>query len=377
MTAKDKLIKIAFLPDWRNGNPYQDLLADSLRKAGGVVNFFEMPHGIFSLNRLPKEVLSSQIIHLHWINDLVGHIIWPQSSIFRRLKLLLLYFDIIFLRLRGVSVVWTIHNLVAHESINPSVEIRARRVIARACSHILVHSQSALDQVEFEYGYSCGHKTSVAPHGNYDECYPANESLLKEFKDKYSLSKHDINIMFFGSVRRYKGVARLLEAFHASTKSNLHLIIAGKSNTEELNRTLVQFAAIDNRIILIPEFISDAMVKPMFDAVDAVIIPFERTLTSGSTVLAMTMSKATILPVNAKIFDLVDDRSALFFNSIPELTELLNHLEKQDLIERGAQARIIADKLNWTTIGHLVYRAYEKSLGRRSLTVNYNGESSK
>jgi glycosyltransferase involved in cell wall biosynthesis len=325
-----------------------------------------MPRGILALNRLPHHVLTSDVIHIHWVNDLIDHILWPQSTVSRRLKLLLLYVDIVLLRLRGIAVVWTIHNLVSHESSNIPVETKARRVIARACTHALLHSQSALKRVEREYGYEFGEKASITPIGNYDGCYQGNEDLVKIFKDKYVLLDQHICILFFGAVRKYKGVQQLVEAFHASHSPSLRLIIAGKPNTPALKRMLDEVSAIDPRVIVIPEFVPDEMVAPMFAVADVVAIPFERTLTSGSTVLAMTMGKATVLPVDAKVFDLVDERSALFFRSMPELTHIFETLDKEDLIQRGLEARLQADRLNWSGIGGQVYRAYEKALRSRS-----------
>ena len=77
--------------------------------------------------------------------------------------MLLLALDILVVRLRGKRVIWTIHNLVSHESNNPEWEIKARRVIARTCSHALLHSHSALKLVEKTYharsfgqGLDCG-----------------------------------------------------------------------------------------------------------------------------------------------------------------------------------------------------------------------------
>jgi beta-1,4-mannosyltransferase len=351
--------KVTFLPDWRAANPYQELLADTLLHSGWTVDFSKMPRGIFALNRLPSCVLDSNIIHIHWITDLVEHILWPQSDAVRKIKICLLYLDIILLRARGVGVIWTIHNCVSHESKNVAFELSARQAIARACSHALIHSHSALRQVEGDYGYVFGDKVSVMPHGNYDGCYSANESSTKNFREKYKLIDSNINIMFFGAVRRYKGVHGLVAAFCDTGKPNLRLIIAGKSNSEELAQMLNDAASKDPRIILIPEYIPNEMVAPMFDAIDAIVLPFEKTLTSGSTVLAMTLSKATILPIQAKVFDLADDYSSLFFSSITELTGVLNDINKQDLVLRGQHSRQLADKLKWAEASSIVCRAYD------------------
>ena len=92
---------VVFLPDWRSQNPYQTLMAQGLAHAGVRVGFHAMPKGLFGLNRLPREVLANRVVHLHWINDLIGHTLWPQNPWIRLGKQWCLAFDILLLRARG------------------------------------------------------------------------------------------------------------------------------------------------------------------------------------------------------------------------------------------------------------------------------------
>ena len=348
------------MPDWREGNPYQSLLASALGDHNVDVTFNEMPKGIFSLNRLPAVILANDVIHLHWVNDLLGHTVWQQSAISRYLKLILLGLDILLIRLRGCSVVWTVHNLVSHESVNISAELSARRVIARCCSSMIFHSEGALLKVQEAFGFSVKGKANIIPHGNYNDVYVENHDLTDDLKKKICFDDTKINILFFGSIRRYKGAHVLVKLFSQVSNPKLRLIIAGKSNAQELEDEISSAAEEDSRIVPLFGFVPDELVASFFSVADAVILPFERTLTSGSTVLAMTMGKATILPCEEKVYDLADEESSIFFESPEDLKSLLAELDKKTLIKLGVAAKQKSDFLGWPKISRLVADPYTK-----------------
>ncbi len=333
-------------------------MAQALADEGVEVDFHEMPRGFFALNRLPATVLAKRIIHLHWINDLIGHAVWPQRSLLRWIKLVCLGLDIVLLRLRGHLVVWTVHNLVSHESQNVQAELSARRMVARTCSRMVLHSESARRTVEGRFGMRFGSKAVVIRHGNYDGCYASDAASLAALQARLGHDGSCINLLFFGAVRRYKGVIQLIQAFSSTDNPSIRLTIAGNPNEADLREAIVAAGKADPRISLVLEFIPDQAVSSYFALADVVIIPFERTLTSGSAVLALTMGKATLLPQEARIFDLVDDRSSLFFADMADLQGVLSKLDKQDLSRRGAHARVLADALAWSGIAKALKRVY-------------------
>lgn len=107
---------VCFVPDWQNDNPYQALLADALRRRGWNVSFADMPRGVFALNCFSATARKVDVLHLHWVNQLIGHACWSGRPWLRWLRRNLLRLDVWVLRARGVRVVWTVHNLVSHES---------------------------------------------------------------------------------------------------------------------------------------------------------------------------------------------------------------------------------------------------------------------
>ncbi len=358
MTTTDSSTDVVFLPDWRAGNPYQSLLAQALVAQGVRVGFHAMPKGLFALNRLPVLVRNNKTLHLHWVNDLIAHLVWSQNPLWRRFKRLCFWMDVMLVRARGTRVVWTIHNLVSHESPDPRAEMAARRLLAGCCSHLVVHSASAVRELELAWAMDLSHRASVVPHGNYDACYPIADGESTALRQRLGIPTDALCILFFGAVRRYKGVLALVQAMSKVQRQDVRLIIAGKPNEANLKAELEGAAAADKRIVLALEFIADEAVASFFSLAHAVVVPFERTLTSGSVVLAMTLAKATLLSTEAKVFDLADERTSWFFHSLDGLSALIDGMGLSELDARGRSAREVADTLAWPGIASSLRRVY-------------------
>jgi beta-1,4-mannosyltransferase len=358
MTTTDSSTDVVFLPDWRVGNPYQSLLAQALVAQGVRVGFHAMPRGFFALNRLPALVRRHKTLHLHWVNDLIAHLVWPQNAYLRCFKRGCLWLDVMLLRARGTRVVWTVHNLVSHESPDPEAEVAARRLLAQSCSHLVVHSASAVRELEAAWKLDLSRRASVVPHGNYDGCYALRDGESSALRQRLGIPDDALCILFFGAVRRYKGVLALAHAMSHVKRQDVRLIIAGKPNEAALKIEIEAAAAADKRIVLALEFIPDEAVAAYFSLAHAVVVPFERTLTSGSVVLAMTLGKATLLSHEAKVFDLADERTSRFFDSLDDLSALIETLGLEELQAHGRLAREVADTLAWSGIASALKRIY-------------------
>lgn len=350
--------KVLFLPDWSTGNPYQEKLANALADRGYCVRFTDYPKGTFPLLKTILANPDYHTLHLHWINTLVEPVTWSSSAVKKSIKLAILGLDILLVKLWNVRIVWTIHNLVTHESVNQDSEIQARRVVARAASHLLLHSDSALKLVEQTYGLSLRHKTTIAPHGNYDGCYLDSSEIQASLASMLNIEDQHTVVLFFGAIRRYKGVETLLNAFISTTNSSIRLIIAGTCSDPELTELITKSAKHDSRIVPVLKFIRDDEVQPLFNLADIVALPFERTLTSGSATLACTMARPLLVPEEARVLDIVNNTNALFFDSEPTLTTLLQTLDKTSLKKRGESARMAVKENTWKKVSELVASAY-------------------
>lgn len=132
--------------------------------------------------------------------------------------------------------------------------------------------------------------------------YKARKQLL--------LPENEKIIIFFGFIRKYKGLDLLLQAmtFPSVKESGIKLLIAGEFYEER--KMYDEMIAINNlqpQLILKTDFISDSMVKYYLSAADFVIQPYRQATQSGVTPLAYHFEKPMLVTNVGGLPDLVPD----------------------------------------------------------------------
>jgi glycosyltransferase involved in cell wall biosynthesis len=118
------------------------------------------------------------------------------------------------------------------------------------------------------------------------------EKIPKEEARAHLKITGDVHILlFFGFIRKYKGLDILLNAIRIINNEygakNLRLLIAGEFYEDEKNYTaLLNDPAIRNNLILHTQFIADSEVKYYLCAADCVVQPYRSATQSGVTPLA-------------------------------------------------------------------------------------------
>jgi len=95
--------------------------------------------------------------------------------------------------------------------------------------------------------------------------------------------------LFFGLIRKYKGLDTLITAFAQQQidKSKIHLLIAGEFyDDKQLYLDLIKKYKMDNFIHIVDKFIPDNEVADYFSAADMVVQPYKTATQSGVTQIA-------------------------------------------------------------------------------------------
>jgi len=124
----------------------------------------------------------------------------------------------------------------------------------------------------------------------------------EEARKKLGIDIHDKIILFFGFIRKYKGLDILLEAMpllNSATNNKqqtIKLLVAGEfyEDAKPYHEQIKQLGIQDN-LILRTDFIPDSEVKYYLCAADAVIQPYRSATQSGVTPLAYHFEKPMIV----------------------------------------------------------------------------------
>lgn len=146
----------------------------------------------------------------------------------------------------------------------------------------------------------------LVQHPLYDNF---GDIVPKEAARKFlGLNKEDKIILYFGFIRKYKGLDLLLHAmtYEVLKKLNIKLLIAGEFYEDEKDYLqIIKKNGLGDAIILKNNFIPDSEVKWHLCAADAVIQPYRAATQSGVTPLAYFFEKPMVVTNVGGLPDLV------------------------------------------------------------------------
>lgn len=314
---------VTFLPRYRN--PYQAQLEEALSRLGVRVHRL----GNTRLAILAGMVRAKpNVFHLHWLDQffVASNRAWGLA------KFALFMGAILALKLRGRRIVWTVHNLKAHEDRTPKLDRRCTAFVVKHADAVIVHCNAAKQALIEEFDVDQTEKVFVIPHGHFRHVYE-NRISRSEARKMLGIEEGRLLLLFFGMIRPYKGVLDLVDAFASLGADDVELVLAGKPLDEASSEVIRKRCARDRRIRYRPGFVEDDRIQVYMNACDAVVFPYRDVLTSGAVVLAMSFGRACIAPRLGCIAETLDDRGAFLYD--PDEPEgLLRAL--QTAVERRA-----------------------------------------
>lgn len=290
------MTRVAFFPSQNPVNPYIANLTSALAREG--VEFCPAPaHLTQAWVRQNRGQID--ILHFNWPNYFYAA---PQlkdavdgALLFLRCASLAKDY--------GYKIVWTVHNVFGHDVEQREVDQLVSVALARMADALIVHCQCARDRIR-QFFDRTGDDIFYAPHGNYIQSYP-NTISRAEARAALGFGQEEFIYLFFGYVRPYKGVARLVEVFRSLPNQQARLIIAGHPHPTSYVAELRDRAGDDGRIRLDTRLVPVPDVQVYLNAADVVVLPFDSILTSGSLILALSFGRPVIAPAVGAIPELV------------------------------------------------------------------------
>lgn len=354
-------LSVVMLPDYTRRNPYQERLIRALDEQGVAVDLIDA--GIMCpILRSWYHNSRPDVIHLHWVTAFIGTDRWLLAALLGLRTL----FELLIVRVLGTDVVWTVHNLRAHESHTPRVDLLTRMGWARLSTHLIVHCESAIDAVCQTYRLSDAYvdRISVIPHGHFIDSYPTVTSA-DAARDTLGIHPNDRVLLYFGLIRPYKNVPRLIHTFRRlDPDPSSKLLIVGNPWNDDLQQQVSDAAGDDTRVMTRLEFIPDEDVARYLLASDAMVLPFDSILTSGSAILAMSYGRALVIPDVGCPAELISDRGGITYDHDRE-TGLENALiraldETTPLGMMGEENRRLATQMDWNDIAASTREVYDR-----------------
>jgi glycosyltransferase involved in cell wall biosynthesis len=204
--------------------------------------------------------------------------------------------------------------------------------------------------------------------GNYISIYK-NQISKNEARKSLGLNKNDFVFLFFGAIRKNKGIESLLPAFKQlikKTRENIKLVLAGdyaKEDIKKLSKSIENYKKIlGPKLVLDIRFIENDKVQNYLNSADIVVLPFKKITTSGSAILALSFARPIIAPRMVCLNELPDNVG--FFYNPDEKNALYKAMEKavknkRKLNSMGKKAFEYAKSLSWDKIAEKTNKLFQ------------------
>ena len=280
----------------RSGNPYAWGLARELTARGAEVREFDGS----AVSRWDADV-----VLVHWPEAALRE---PQlgSALVGLFKTMA---KLVIARMRGIPVVWTVHNLHPHDGLHPALErLFWPLFLPLVSAHISLSRHGRL--IALARFPRIGRKPgAVIRHPHYRGLYPVGTGKTVA-RAMLGLAEDRPLFGCVGTISSYKGTADLVRAFAAARELRADLLVAGKAASAELERELRLAASDDARIHLRLERIPDDRLTAYFEAADIIVLPYRQILNSGTALLALSLDRPVLVPDLGAMPDLRDSEGA-------------------------------------------------------------------
>lgn len=246
------------------------------------------------------------------------------------------------------KVLYICDNVLPHEH-RPG-DLLFTRYAFNAADYFLVQSASVereLKSIRADAVYR------YAPH----PVYTIFGSPLDKHAARQALGFSDERIiLFFGYVRRYKGLHTLIEAMHRLPAAlSLRLLIVGEFYEDETPyRQQVDALGLGPRVTIVPDYVPNSRVCEYFSAADAVVLPYISATQSGIAQIAYNFNKPVITTDVGGLAEVVKD-SVTGFVVPPERPDLLADAIQRFYNENAEQRFVTAvqqekQKYSWENL---------------------------
>ena len=192
---------------------------------------------------------------------------------------------------KHTKIICIADNIIPHEKrIGDKV---FTKYFLKSCDSFITMSEKVMDDLR---KFQNDKTARLVHHPLYDNF---GEIISKtEARKHLGLAANEKIILFFGFIRKYKGLDLLLEAMNDERikQSGIRLLIAGEFYEDEKPyHDIIEKTGISSQLILRTVFIPDSEVKYYLCAADAVIQPYRHATQSGVTPLAYHFEKPMVV----------------------------------------------------------------------------------
>jgi len=278
------------------------------------------------------------------------------------------------LSLVGKRLVLTVHDVIPFDARDWDLSWLHR--LYNEADRIIVHTFSSKSSLLETFGIS-DDRVRVIPHGPFLH-FSMEERLPPDLaKQRLGFNSGSSLILFFGQIKRVKGLRYLIHAFRAILEqhSGARLAIVGPEWKETFAgyAALIRKLGLTEKVLTRIEYIPDGEVGLYFSAADVVALPYTESYQSGVLFMACSFAKPVVASAVGGLVEVVENgKTGLLVSprDVDGLAQaLLSLLQQPDVAkEMGERGRFLVETdFSWQSIARKTAAVYAETLGREAV----------
>ena len=276
---------------------------------------------------------------------------------------ILVLFNLLFVKILFGKVVLTVHDVSSFSNSSNSSIIG--KLVYKLTDRIMTHNEFSKSEIINANLSSC---ISIVPHGNYTPFINVQYDKEKS-KEQLGIPNNRRILLFFGMIKKVKGLEILLSALKGVIKRNpdVLLVIAGKpwGNDFSAYQKIIDENNLSEYILLHTKFISQEDVEHYYCASDLVVLPYKKIYQSGVLMMTLSYERPALVSDLPPLKEIISDNENGFLfktENVNDLTTKLNSiLSDKGLMEkvRVKGTELVNTKYDWSVIGRQTKQAYQ------------------
>jgi len=277
----------------------------------------------------------------------------------------LVLFNLLIVKILFGKVVLTVHDVSSFSNSSNSSVIG--NLIYKLTDRIITHNEFSKSEI-INVNADLSPCISIVPHGNYTPFINIQYDKEKS-KEQLGIPNNRRILLFFGMIKKEKGLEILLSALRGVIKQNpdVLLVIAGKpwKNDFSAYQKIIDENNLSEYILLHTKFIPHEDVEHYYCASDLVVLPYKKIYQSGVLMMTLSYERPSLVSDLAPLKEIITNNENGFLfktESVSDLTTKLNSiLNDEELMEevRVKGVELINTKYDWVEIGRQTKQVYQ------------------
>lgn len=283
-------MRVCFAPDYREGDPYQEILREALGRGGVEVIF---PEGYRRGLPLLRGCLGQKVdlVHLHW-----PEAYYHRGGVFgQRLRMLRTVGEVAGLR-KLMPVVLTMHNRFPHYFGRNGMVRMTSRWLRRLADAVVVHGEAHRMLLAREEPALSG-RIWMMPFPDNSARYRVVVSKA-EARRLLQLSEEREIHLIFGTLCEYKGIVEMVRAWPHGPGRELWVV--GSCEDPDYRAKVEEVIRRKEGARLVAERLSEERLGFWLRAADLALFGFREITSSGSLFLALSLGLRAVVPDDAQ-----------------------------------------------------------------------------